>query len=555
MFITPKAVDKEFYVTLIVIDEDDITKTKEYYPKSYANGIYLRKKLFGNTFLEHMEDKDELLHPTEDELNLIRRTPEEGGIVKLDSEGRIPIKYTNPTTIALYYNYNTVYDLINSATFELPKDYGRLVMVKDSYGDPRSKNKHKWTLYRYIGPVTDNILSYQVLITELDIDLVFTWDQFTADMQSSIQEIDDMVRLSHSHDNFQVIDRFHIDHDGNLNFRGIPISIREKIQSFVLGKDVEDVFLLNGDMGIQILSVRQIDTDLSPAATVDDNQICAPITTIRGDCSNMFKARTDLTESPRLYTNLMTKADHFFDGCINLESIDWYDFKNVISANYFANDCQSLKSFPALKFDNLENAESFLASSGIINFGDLNAPKLKDLHNFFNNCVRLKSVDNIIVPSVTSIDNMFYNCVSLENLPYIIDIRNTLYAEFSFFACRSLKHVGKIISPKLVLANQMFANCTKLISIEEIDFSSCTSASNIFTGCTELQHVGIKPGTLKTDISFFNTNLTLTSLRKIIKDLPPVNNCTITINYTQAAASITDEEIANARVKGWTIQR
>ena len=35
MFITPKAVDKEFYVTLIVIDEDDITKTKEYYPKSY----------------------------------------------------------------------------------------------------------------------------------------------------------------------------------------------------------------------------------------------------------------------------------------------------------------------------------------------------------------------------------------------------------------------------------------------------------------------------------------------------------------------------------------
>ena len=555
MFITPKPENRDYYLTLIVVDENDITKTKEYYPKTYSDAVYLGNKLFGKNMLDHINENTDMLHPTSEELNLLRKSPEEGGIIRLNEEGYIPTKYTNPIAIALYYDYPTVLELVNSSTFTLPDDYGRLVMVQDSFEDPRARNKHKWTLYRYIGPVPNNILSYQIIITEIDIDLVFTWEQFTDGMKAKIEEIDEAVRLKHYHDNLPILEKFTVDNNGDLNFDLIPITIRERFKSFILGKENEELYLLNGDMGMQITAVRYVDSTIKEEPTVDENHNTEPMIVVRGDCSDMFRSQTDLIKSPKLNTILMTKADHFFDGCINLESIDWYVFKNVTSANYFANECQSVKYFPDLDMKNVEEAEAFLASSGIKVFGDLNAPKLKSLVRFFSNCKNLTSINSINAPVSTSIASMFYNCVSLKELPEEINLESTTVTDTAFYNCISLEKIGKIKSPNMTSAIQMFANCTMLKSIEEIDFSNCTDTTNMFTNCTNLMHVGIKPGTLKTNISFFNTKLTSTSLRKILNNLPVVDNKTIVINYSEAAASLTNEEIANARIKGWTIQR
>lgn len=557
MFITPKKENREYYMTLLVVDDNDITKTKEYYPKTYADSVYLGSKLFGKTFSDHMNDNyKDLVHLKNSEIELLRKTPEEGGLVKLDPNGYIYAKHTNPITVALYYDYLDVHELINSSTFVLPRDYGRLVMVRDSFDDPRSRNKHKWTLYRYIGPAANNILSYQVIISEIDIDLVFTWEQFTEGMRATVEEIDNAIKASHKHNNLNVIEKFHLDQEGNLNFDGMPVSIREKFKSFVLGRENETPYLLNGDMGMQITSVRQIDTsEENPVITVDEDHTFDQTITLSGDCSEMFRSRTDLINSPKLNTSLMTKADHFFDSCIHLKSIDWYDFRKVVSANYFAYECQDLKYFPEFELTSLEEAESFLYNSGIESFGDLIAPELKSLNNFFNNCFHLKSINSINAPKAISMNNMFYNCIQLTELPYIIKIPEVQSTELAFFGCTNLRKIGKINSPSVRIMNRMFANCSKLVSIEEIDMSSCDEAENMFTGCNELKYVGIKPGTLKTNISFFNTKLSIDCLRKIIKNLPVVSDKTITISFTDAASKITTEEIANAKVKGWTIQR
>ena len=554
MYVKPKKEDRDYALTFIVIDEDDITQTKEYYPKTYAEAVYLGEHLLGHTALDHIEDNDVCLHPTENELKLLRRTPEEGGLVKLDSNGHIKIEHTNPSSIALYYDYPDIRSMLTQNNFVLPRDYGRLVMVRDAYGDIRSNNIHKWTLYRYIGPNKDNILSYQVIISEIDVDLKFEWSQFTADMQATVQQIDDAVNKRHEHSNKNVLDKFSTDTNGNLIYNSTQISFRENSKSFVIGRDGEEVYLLNGDMGIQMIDVREKDTD-SHEPTVDDNMRSEQLISIRGDCSDRYRNRTDLVNAPKLDTLFMTKADGFFDGCTNLKSMYWYEFKNVVSANSFAKDCRLLKQFPELDFSSLKSAISFLANSGIVRFADLAGKNITNVSSFFYSCVYLKGVNSIDLPNATTIDNIFYNCASLEDLPEIINIPNAVYAEGAFFECRSLKKVGKLISPKMKNANQLFANCASLVSIEEIDFSSCTSATDIFTGCTELRYVGIKPGTLKIDLSFFNTKLSLLSLQKIIRELPVVNNKTITINYTEAASQLTDEEISDARVKGWTIKR
>lgn len=554
MYVRPKKEDRDYALSLVVIDEDDITQTKEYYPKTYADAVYLGEKLLGNNALDHIKDRDELLHPSEHELMLLRTSPENGGLVKLDSNGHLKLEHTNPISVALYYDYANVPELLSQSTFTLPDDYGRLVMVRDAVSDYRSRGQHRWVLYRYIGPSKNNISSYQIIISEIDVDLVFEWSQFTSEMKSTVEEIDATVRSRHTHDNKHIIDKFDIDQDGNLTYKSNKVIFRGQNKSIVIGKENEEVYLLEGDMGMQVSKVRERDLD-THVHTVDDDMRIEPIIYLRGNCSNRYRNDTGLVNGPKLDTLFMTKADNFFEGCINLKSIDWYEFQNVTSANNFAKDCRSLTRFPELDMRSLESAIAFLSGSGISRFTDLAGIRLNDVSSFFNNCISLKVINSINLPNAINIETLFYNCVALEYLPEYINIPKVIYAQAAFFACRSLTKIGKVISPKMKIADRMFANCSKLVSVEEIDFTSCTSANDIFTGCTELKYIGIKPYTLKVDISFFNTKLSLISLRKIISELPAVTNKTITINYTEAASQLTNEEIANARVKGWNIIR
>jgi hypothetical protein len=74
----------------------------------------------------------------------------------------------------------------------------------------------------------------------------------------------------------------------------------------------------------------------------------------------------------------------------------------------------------------------------------------------------------------------------------------------------------------------------------------------MFTDCVSLQFVGIKQGTLHTDISFANTKLSISCLRSIIKGLDGVGH-TITITNTPASRELTVEDETSIRSKGWNI--
>ena len=176
--------------------------------------------------------------------NLLRRNAEDCGLVKLDENGHIPLKYTNPETIVLYYDYADIPDLLANSRIQVeeiiiedtetgevinkyeikslirdtnedfnvpsddvyirgtgarlnendPSDYGRLVLVNDMSMDPRSRGHHKWCLYRYIGGPTNDINSYQVIMTEKDMDYEVKWEHLDEIFKSTVEQIDNAVR-------------------------------------------------------------------------------------------------------------------------------------------------------------------------------------------------------------------------------------------------------------------------------------------------------------------------------------------------------------------------
>ena len=98
--------------------------------------------------------------------------------------------------------------------------------------------------------------------------------------------------------------------------------------------------------------------------------------------------------------------------------------------------------------------------------------------------------------------------------------------------------------------------CNLLRTISEIDFSSCENATDIFAGCESLDFVGIRPGTLHTDISFKDTSLSISTLRTIISGLKNGLSArypaSITITGTPAVNDITITDEAEMASSGWT---
>ena len=249
----------------------------------------------------------------------------------------------------------------------------------------------------------------------------------------------------------------------------------------------------------------------------------------------------------------MTKADSFYEGCVNLYSIAWCDFKNVVSANRFAYDCKSIRWFPELDYTRLETAIGFLSCSSVIAFSSLKAPALKDATSFFSNCAELHTIEDIYLPSIENMTDFFNNCISLRNLPIKLNIVTCKIGIRMFYNCSNLYSLGKINSPNLKNMESMFEGCNNLTSIEEINFASCENTTDIFKGCNKLQHVGIRKKSLKTSISFANTKLDYESLKSIIDNLSNVTDKSIDITSTPAAIQISEDEIESARIKGWTI--
>lgn len=301
-------------------------------------------------------------------------------------------------------------------------------------------------------------------------------------------------------------------------------------------------------------------------------------------------------------TSLVVDARNCFDSCWNLKriNIDGWDLSNATNVSAFYKACRSLESSDILnridftKVTTLASVcnECYALKEVIIGDCDV-TNSITSINNMFTNCYSIReiSMPDMHFSQPVTMAEVFYGCHSLTNLDisgwhvealrafsgffaycyqlpevdlsdWIVDdgaltAKNTLnYLFNSMISCKSIK-IPFAISLSNGSVSYMFDYCPRLeyIDIRNMDF---TNSSNIYlpNNSTIYGHLQeFYPPTLpaKSFSIQYNGMLSKDSLLRIIDKLPTVSTA-VTITFGKSnKLKLTDEELAVATNKGWTV--
>lgn len=191
---------------------------------------------------------------------------------------------------------------------------------------------------------------------------------------------------------------------------------------------------------------------------------------------------------------------------------------------------------------------------------------ISNFQYFFNNCNNLATIPEIDTSNATNVNYMFSGCSALHTIPEL-DFSNVTSSTYLFQSCLNLKRLPNLNLIKNTSLNYTFYGCSALISIGEIRCDSVSSISTVFgySNISTLMHIGgfknlgMKSSVSGTSSSFLNylPNLTHESAVNIINglyDRASAGYSVLTLKFhANTLAKLTDEEIAIATNKGWTI--
>jgi hypothetical protein len=211
-----KSLKPNYYlITLLTIDPDDITKSKmlELDPETIEAGVFMDKEC---KIPAPISDPRYHLKPGEHEI--LAANPEEGGYIKLNADGYIPFEYFDKHVLALWFEFENTAEMLANNDYDAVKHHGHLVMVRDYSDDPRIEHPlgRMWAIYRLEGNNPRDINSWHMIFYEAWFREYIHWEDIPKDIQSTVQQIDDMVAHSHHHFSADTLDKFGVDADGNL---------------------------------------------------------------------------------------------------------------------------------------------------------------------------------------------------------------------------------------------------------------------------------------------------------------------------------------------------
>lgn len=231
--------------------------------------------------------------------------------------------------------------------------------------------------------------------------------------------------------------------------------------------------------------------------------------------NKMFSSCSFLTKVPLFNTNKVTNMSYMFESCASLSSIPQFDTTNVTNMGSMFSKCNSLVNAPNLDTTNVTN-----------------------MSNMFYNCKNLSVVPNYNTSNVTTFNYMFYYCENLVTIPQFDTRGVTTINGFSY----------------------MFNNCSNLTSIPVLDASNVPyeGASKYMYAigfCPKLVDFGGFIG-LRNNIKFsFCNSLSRESVLNIINLADTVTDGQYMTFHKDVIARLTEEDIALAQSKGWTINQ
>ena len=268
-------------------------------------------------------------------------------------------------------------------------------------------------------------------------------------------------------------------------------------------------------------------------------------------------------------TNNNTDYSYLFEGYNGTElDVSKFDTSNVQDMNNMFNTCYSLTSLDVSNWDTSNVKDmgfmfyycSYLTQLNLSNFDTSN---VTNMERMFCSCQLLTSLDtsNFDTNNVKNMSDMFANCYSLTSLDVSNwDTSNVTNMRDMFNYCKLLVsldlskwNVGKVTS-----MGTMFSYCESLttLNVSGWDVNHITSSYAIqtaFDNCKSLVDF-YPPQNINASLTFKNCPvLSHDSLVRIINNLMTTTSTKkLTLGATNKA-KLTDEEIAIATNKGWTI--
>lgn len=170
----------------------------------------------------------------------------------------------------------------------------------------------------------------------------------------------------------------------------------------------------------------------------------------------------------------------------------------------------------------------FAGNLTLISVGNITAPLEASRYGsgmMFRDCTNLQSVGNITMGGreySPQFWNSFLNCANLKHIG-LLDIPNYVTLQNLCKECKSLETFGGIKNGDWRDAMSAFYNCRNLREITEpLDFTSCTSMSEMFRFCGALKEMRWVPNSCSCDVGGYLhtiTTLSLASLESILKGL------------------------------------
>ena len=253
------------------------------------------------------------------------------------------------------------------------------------------------------------------------------------------------------------------------------------------------------------------------------------------------KVNKDLTFETDLQEPL-TNANAMFRGRSYLETLD----------------LNGLDTSQVTNMSNMFSQSNYLKDIKLSNF---DTSIVTDMSLMFYDCKSLTSLDvsNFDTSKVTSMEDMFDGCRNLTSLDVSnFDTSKVTQMGHMFRGCENLKSLdlSNFDTSKVTRLQYMFYDDEKLTDLYiNFDVRLNTYFENIFSLCFSLENVVGKFEGTKNDLYLRNCPLTAQSAMVFINGLATVTEQrTLSLSAT-TYDSLTNEQIAIATAKGWTVTR
>ena len=176
----------------------------------------------------------------------------------------------------------------------------------------------------------------------------------------------------------------------------------------------------------------------------------------------------------------------------------------------------------------------------------------------FRTCVDLVEAPYFEMVKSGTCQSMFYGCTKLKVVPQYDFTKATAIADL-FVECTSLEELPEIIASNATNCNYAFHSCKNLRKIAKLNVSkhsAATTITSIFSGCSALEEIEFV-GTIPQSISFADSPLlsdsTIASIINALRDWSGTGATKTLTLHENVKAKLTEEQIAIANQKGWTI--